>query len=140
MPDSEDAHLILKLYDLRREEVMRKARQWFASEFQPTSAEAVFSALQGDKGAYLRMISSYWEMAAALVNHGTINANLFNECNGEHFFFYAKVEPYIPAMREKYGPRHLAGLEKLVKSTPNHTEILNGIRQRMAAMAAAVRK
>lgn len=137
MPDSEDAHLILKLYDLRREKVMREARQWFGSDFHPTSADAVMAALQGDKGAYLRMIGSYWEMAASLVNHGTINATLFNECNGEHFFFYAKMEPYLSGVREKYGPRYLTSLEKLVKSDPRHVEILQGIRQRMAAMAAA---
>lgn len=140
MPDSEDAHLILKLYDLRREKVMREARSWFANEFHPKSTEDVLTALQGDKGAYLRMIGSYWQMAAALVNQGTINAALFNECNGEHIFYYAKMEPFIAGMREKYGPHYMAGLEKLIKSDPKHADTLRDMKQRLAAMAAAAKK
>ena len=35
---AQDAELIMKLYDLRREAEMRKARNWFAVDFWPQSA------------------------------------------------------------------------------------------------------
>ena len=68
----EDADLILKLYDLRREETMRKARNWMAM-FNPESAQEIVAAASGEHNAYLRMVMSYWDMAASLVNNGAID-------------------------------------------------------------------
>ena len=79
MSKAESADLIMKLYDLRREKKMRKARDWFFG-FNPTSADEVMQTMMDpDVGGYLRMVSSYWDMAAAFVNHGAIDADLFNE-------------------------------------------------------------
>lgn len=133
---SKSADLILKLYEMRRETVMRQARAWFATEFHPTSVESVMAALQSDKSAYLRMIGTYWEMAAALINHGAIDEALFNDCNGEHVFYFAKMEPFLEGMRKQYGnPNMGVQLEKLVRKMPNSKQALENVRQRQAAMA-----
>src|SRR5215203_2557234 len=93
MANQVDANLILKLYELRREETLRTARDWFASKFQPQTLQDVLDAMNSDKSGYMRMVVSYWDMAAALVNHRTIDMNLFSETNGEQYLVYAKIEP-----------------------------------------------
>ena len=102
MSKVESADLILKLYDLRREETMRKARNWFFT-FNPTSSDDLFKTMMDPEvGGYLRMVTSYWDMAAAMVNHGAIDADLFNETAGEHIMVFAKIEPiFWPTYRHK---------------------------------------
>jgi hypothetical protein len=92
--------------------------------------------LKGEHSAYYRMITSYWEMAATLVLHGAIDAALFHECNGEHVFVFAKLEPYLEALRKEYGnPRMMANLEKLVRSMPNAEQVIQSMQARQAAVA-----
>ncbi len=64
---------ILKLYELRSEETMRKARDWFATGFHPESTRDVLNVLVGEHSADFRMVASYWDMAAAFVILGAIN-------------------------------------------------------------------
>ena len=136
----QDAELILRLYELRRESVLRQARNWFLRDFWPTSAEAILEVVRGEHSAWYRMVTSYWEMAAALVNQGAIDAEMFNETNGEHIFLFAKVEPYLADLRRSYGnPRLMGNLEKLVRSMPNSEQVLKTMRERQAAMAAAAK-
>jgi hypothetical protein len=131
-----EAELILRLYELRRDETMRKARDWCFREFHPESIEDVMKVYTGERSAYLRMVSSYWDMAAAHVNHGAISVELFSETNGEYFIIYAKLEPFLAEMRSKLGPHYLMSLEKLVKATPNGENRLHLIRERMKALRA----
>ena len=132
----ESADLILKLYEMRREEVMRQARQWFAG-FNPQSAADITDALAGEHGAYFRMVTSYWDMAAALVLQGAIDEEMFNEANGEHVFVYAKIEPYVEEMRRMFGPqaRVVPNLEKLVMRLPDAKERLAHMREMQRRMA-----
>lgn len=130
MSKSKDANLILKLYDLRREAVMRQARQWFFT-FNPQTPQDFTDVLTSDKSGFFRMVISYWDMAASFVNHGAIDAEMFNDANGEHVFVYAKIEPFLPALRQEMGPQFLAHLEKVVKSMPDHEERLTRIRERI---------
>lgn len=133
----EDANLILRLYELRREKVMREARNWFGAEFHPASVADVMATLKSDKSAYFRMITSYWEMAAGLVLHGAIDADMFNETNGEHVFVFAKLEPFLAELRKDYGmPKMMGNLERLVRSIPNSEQMLKTMRERQAGMAA----
>lgn len=135
MSKRDDAELILKLYDLRREAVMREARNWLFT-FNPTSAQDVFEVLLGEHSGHYRMVISYWDMAAALVNHGAIDEELFNETNGEHIFVYAKIEPVIEELRTMFGaPDFLRNLETLVKRIPNIEEKIAGMRERMKKFA-----
>ena len=144
MSKVESADLILKLYDLRREETMRKARNWMFS-FNPTSVEDVEKTMMDPEvGAYLRMVLSYWDMAAALVNHGAIDADLFNETAGEHIGVFAKMEPFIADLRERWGqPDAFKHLENVIYNKPGGKEQLErsrewmkSIRERMAAAQA----
>jgi hypothetical protein len=123
MSKAESAELILKLYDLRREAVMRKARDWMFM-FNPTNADEYWQTMMDPEvGGYLRMVTSYWDMAAALVNHGAIDADLFNETVGEHIMVFAKIEPILDQLREKFeSPEAFKNLEKVILDSPNGAE------------------
>ncbi len=139
MSVQEEANLILRLYDLRREETMRKARDWYFMEFNPESMEEFNAAMMGPHSGHLRMVVSYWDMAAALVNDGAISPHLFNDCNGEHIGVFSKIENLLPEIR-KMAPRFALQLERLVDATPDgrkmcveQRERMKGIRARLAA-------
>ncbi|HEY9504271.1 MAG TPA: hypothetical protein VIR01_21715, partial [Pyrinomonadaceae bacterium] len=75
----------------------------------------------------------------SLVNNGAIDAQMFNEANGEHLFVYAKLEPFIEDLRREFNaPQAMGHLEKLVKQVPNYEERLSAIRERMKQMAARI--
>ncbi|MEJ7848026.1 MAG: hypothetical protein WKF92_08070 [Pyrinomonadaceae bacterium] len=121
----ESADLILKLYDLRREATMRKARDWFFT-FNPSSAgEFMQTMMNPEVGGYLRMVTSYWDMAASFVNHGAIDAEMFRDTAGEHIMVFAKVEPFLSELREMFQePKAFAHLEKVIMDMPNGAEKL----------------
>jgi hypothetical protein len=136
MSKHEEASLILKLYDLRREHTMREARAWYAREFNPASLADIDQIMLGEHSGHLRMVISYWDMAAALVKHGAISAELFNDTNGEHLGVFSKLEPFLKDLRASYGPRFMANLEELIDTTPGARERLAGVRERMQRMRA----
>ncbi len=136
MSKYEEADLILKLYDLRREPTMRQARDWFFREFNPTSMAEINNALFSEHSGHLRMVMSYWDMAATLVNHGAISADLFNETNGEHLMVFSKLEPFLGEMRASFGPQAFVNLEKLIDTTPGARERTAAMRERMKAIRA----
>jgi len=137
MGKHEDADLILKLYDLRREAVMREARNWLFT-FNPTSLEDVMQAMVSEHSGHLRMVISYWDMACALVTNGAIDEELFNQTNGEHIFVYMKLEPVIEEMRKMFdNPDFLKNLETVVKRIPDIETKLPQMRERMSRFAAA---
>jgi hypothetical protein len=136
MSKYDDADLILKLYDLRREATMREARNWLFG-FNPTSVQDIIDVLLSEHSGHYRMVISYWDMAAALVNNGAIDEKLFNETNGEHLFVYSKIAPIIPEIRALFGnPEFLSNLETLVKRIPDHEEKITAMRERMKQFAA----
>lgn len=125
MSKAESADLILKLYDLRREPTMRKARDYMFF-FNPTSAEDYMKTMMDPEvGAYVRMVVSYWDMAAAMVVEGAIDADLFNKTNGEHTIVFAKIEPILSELRAIWqSPEALSSLEKVVLGAPGGAEKL----------------
>ena len=135
MSKAKEADLILKLYDLRREETMRKARDWMI-RFNPESMQDILDALMGEHNAYFRQVTSYWEMAASLVNHGALDEAMFNDANGEHLVVFAKLQPFLADMRAQFSPNSFQHLEKLVLSVPNVDERLAAIRERFRRFAA----
>jgi len=99
-----DAEIILKLYDLRRETLMRQARAWVIGEFWPATAEEYFVVASNPSdphNAFVRQVIGYWEMAAAMVLHGAVSAELFVDCNNEGFFLLAKFAPILEQIRER---------------------------------------
>jgi hypothetical protein len=135
MGKHEDADLILKLYDLRRETVMREARNWLFT-FNPTSIQDVMEVMMGEHSGHFRMVVSYWDMACAMVNNGAIDEELFNQTNGEQIFVYMKVEPVLEDIRKMFdNPDFLKNLETLVKRMPNIDARIASMRERMAKFA-----
>jgi hypothetical protein len=122
MDKQADVLAILKLYELRRDEQMRAARQWYFSEFAPESAMDVIALYRGGEraSANFRMVTSYWDTAASLVLNGGIDQKMFLDANTEHVFVYAKVADFLPEIRELFRePDYLLHLENLVKSLPD---------------------
>lgn len=113
---SADAEIILKLYELRTEAVLRQARAWMTGEFWPTTADEFFAVAMNPRephNAWFRQVTTYWEMAAAMVLHGAVSAELFVDCNGEGFFLLAKFAPILEAIREK-APTFMVKTSELV--------------------------
>jgi len=136
MGKHDDADLILKLYELRREPVMREARNWFFS-FNPTNAAEYMEAMMGEHSGHLRMVISYWDMAASFVNNGAIDEQMFNDANGEHLFIFAKIEPILEELRQQWNqPEMLKHFEAVVRRVPDSAEKLAGIRERIKMIQA----
>jgi hypothetical protein len=136
----EDANLILRLYEIRRDEAMRKARAWFIGEFNPASVQDILSVLMGEHSADFRMVASYWDMAAAFVNFGAIDEEMFNAINTEHVAVYAKLQPFVAEIRAMPGvPPYLyfKNLEPLVLRMPDAQERIAVMKRFMKSRAEA---
>jgi hypothetical protein len=113
-----DAELILRLYELRREPVLREARDWFARELTAkTAAELAQQCPPGsDANRYYRMVTTYWDMVAAIVNRGALDETLFFDTNGEFIGVWRKVSAFLPEVRaSRNAPRLMRNLEELYK-------------------------
>ena len=115
-----DAQLILKLYDLRREAEMRKARNWWFVEFWPRTADDFLKIVftpGTPQNNWLRQVHGYWSMAASFVLQGALSADLFLQpaVSGEMFILLAKVHPFLKELREKAGePEMFSTIEKVI--------------------------
>ena len=118
-PTYDDARLILELYDLRREETLRKARKWFGGLPAFQSREEWLKVCPGgsDENAWFRMVTSYWDMASSFIVTGVLNRELFYRANNnELLFVWEKVRRIMPEMREaNKNPLYWAHLEHVAK-------------------------
>lgn len=135
-----DAQVLMQLYDLRREPVMRAARKYMASEFWPQNYEE-FRALMFEYGternAFARQCLTYWDMAAAMVLHGAIHEELFFAANNEPYFLFAKYGDYLPQLRKEYlVPEFLKNWEDLA-NRPQAKPRVKQLKERLAARRAA---
>jgi hypothetical protein len=146
-PDHHDAELLLRLYELRREEKLRRARDWFERKFEAQSLEESLRKypFDSEEAAYVRMTLSYWDMAASIVNHGLIQEQFFFENNGELLTVWEKVRYLVPPLRELYkNPHAYENLEKLAlkyekwmeERSPGHLEARRKMMSASAASAA----
>jgi hypothetical protein len=146
LPNHHDAELVLKLYELRRETVMREARNWMAT-FNPKSIDdvvAVMSNFGAKENAYMRQVCSYWEMVAAFIIHGTLNADLAYDTLGEMYFVYAIIQPVLEDFRKKFNsPDFFKNVQQVVEATAKGRERVAQVQQRraemMSRMAAAAK-
>lgn len=140
---AQDAQLIMQLYDLRREPVMRAARKFMVSEFWPLTYDEFKAVLTGygtDHNAYLRQALTYWDMAAAMVLSGAIHEDLFFATNGEPYFLWAKFGEYMPQARNDFANPELGlHLEKLAQR-PQGQRRVKGLQARIAARRAQAAK
>ena len=115
----DDVKLIVKLYDMRREERMRQARAWFAASFKAKTMEE-FAALcppGSEQNASYRMVVSYWEMVASFLTTGVLNAELFYQSGRELLFVWERVRDLVPLVRDQYKhPYEYKNLEAAAKT------------------------
>ena len=137
-----DAEIILKLYELRTEAVLRQARAWMTGEFWPVTADEFFAVAMNPRdphNAWFRQVTTYWEMAAAMVLHGAVSAELFVDCNGEGFFLLAKFAPILEAIRERV-PTFMSKTTELVDrftaASARYEAALKAMEARRRSMAA----
>ncbi len=141
-PTTADAELILKLYDLRREAEIRKARNWWLG-FWPESGDDIMKiamALGTQENNWMRQVGGYWELAASLVLHGTLSRELFLEgsFSGEMFLIFGKIEPFLKEIREKSHNANIFGnVEKLIMTSKGGPERLKETQERIAMMRKA---
>jgi len=98
----DDANLLLRLYELRREEKLRAARDWFAKNFHASTLEEMqkLCPMGSQENAYLRMVTGYWDMAASFVTSGVLHQELFAQSSREMLFVWTRISDIIPAWRE----------------------------------------
>jgi hypothetical protein len=134
-----DAQLLIELYDLRREPVMRAARKFVVSEFWPQNYDefkAVVTGYGTEPNAWFRQVLTYWNMVAAMVLRGAVNEQLFFETNTEPYFLWAKFGQYIPqARKDQIDPEFLSHVEKLT-AKPAAKKRIKGLQERLGARRA----
>ena len=134
----ESAFLNLKLFELRREPVLRKARDWFLWEFNPESFIEFVTLVSGSRNASFRMVLGYWDMAASLVINGAIEGDAFRAAHGEIFATFSKIEPFLKDLRAaSQEPEFCKHIEAVVLAAADAEAILT--RRREAIRAAAQR-
>jgi hypothetical protein len=129
------AELILHLYELRREPVMRQARSYVGGPFNPASAEEFIASIRnGDQQtSYILQVFGYWDMLCAVVLHGALTEGLVYDTCQEMYFQYAKIQPYLKTFRaEMKLPERMQSIEKVVDGSAKG-------RRRIAAMQASAR-
>jgi hypothetical protein len=140
----EQVNLMLHLYEMRREPRMREARDWYFSKFHPATLEDMSKyPMTSPESASMRMVISYWEMVASIVNRGLIDEDFFFENTGEQWMVWERIRAFVPAMRERSkNPHQYGNLEKHVnrleawreKRSPGTSEAM---RKMMAQMQQA---
>lgn len=138
-PDHFDADLILKIYGLRREAVMREARDAINRDFWPPNAEEALQVLRSDhplNRAY-RQTSTYWEMVYSMARRGIIHGDFLIENNAEGLLLFARVEPYLDRFRAATSARTFANAEWVANQTDMGRVIMEGFRARVAKTLAA---
>ena len=139
MPSAfESAVLNLRLFELRREPVLREAREWFVRDFNPDTLEELAALLGGERNASFRMVLGYWDMAASLVTSGAIDRDAFLAAHSEVFGAFSKIHPLLAQLRDATNEHGFCKhLEAVVLAAPDAEAILTRRRAALRAAAAA---
>jgi len=127
-PTYDDATLILKLYEMRRDSRMREARQWYTAHFRPKKWEELATLVPGGsaENASYRMVITYWDMVASFVVSGVLNKELFFQSGRELLLVFERLKPVLPGIREAYkDPLYLGNLERLGLDFAAHWQAQN---------------
>lgn len=114
-----DAELILKLYELRREPVMREARKFVVADFNPRNADELLTVQRGmgtPQNALWRQAVTYWEMASTLCLHGALDTELYFDANMEVIGVYTK---FYELYKRATGADFMPQTAKLIAQTPS---------------------
>jgi hypothetical protein len=124
----------LKLYELRRETVMRQARSFVGGEFAPQSVEEFVSVVSkgGEKTGYVLQVYGYWDMVSAFVLHGMLSEGLVFDTCQEMYFQYAKIQPYLAGFRKKMNlPEWMRNIESVVEGSAKGRKRVADMRRNM---------
>lgn len=139
-PDYQDADIVLRLYDMRREPIMRESRRALIMGWAPTTLEECVAVMAGDHplNAAYRQVSTYWEMAYGMIKHGIVHGDYMMESNGEGILIFSRVEPWLAQVREKSGPFAFANAEWVANNVERGKGVAARFRARQqAAMSKA---
>ncbi len=134
----QQAELILHLYELRREPVMRLARSYIGGEFMPKSADDFVRIVSaGDQHtSFVLQVYGYWDMVAAFTQHGALNPELVYDTCQEMYFQYAKIQPFLPEFRREMDmPEFLRSIERLIEGSEAGRERVRMMRKSLSAIA-----
>ena len=129
MATAADAEVILKLYEMRREETLRKSRRFMIFDFQPKTLEelrAVSRDVGSQHNASWRQVLTYWEMAASLVLRGALDADLFLDSNGEGILIYAKYHHFHEETEKQSGNPFMRNTAALIEKYPAAQKLHEG--------------
>jgi hypothetical protein len=121
MATAADAELVLKLYELRGEETLRKARRFMVFDFNPKTLEelrAVSRDTKSEYNPYWRQAMSYWEMAHSMVLRGAIDADLFLDSSLEGILIYAKFHHFHAETEKQSGNPFMGKTAELIAKYP----------------------
>jgi hypothetical protein len=128
----QDIDLILRLYELRREAVMRDARRYVGGKFAPKSADELIAIVTGGtpESGYVLQVYGYWDMVAAFVLDGPLDERLVYDSCQEMYFFWAKIQPYLAEFRRSMNlPEWMSNIERLVEGSPEGRDRLEANRK-----------
>jgi hypothetical protein len=139
LPDHHDAELIIKLYDLRREPVMRESRSAVNTKFWPRSFDEVLAVTKADHplNAAFRQAHTYWEMVYSMAKFGIVHADFMMESCGEGMYLFAKMEPYVAQYREQINPIAFRNAEWIATNSAAAKRSLELYRKRVETGLAA---
>ena len=134
----DSATLILKLFELRREPMLREARAWFLREFNPQTLEDALAIAGGAKNDWFRMVIGYWDMAASFVVHGAIDGDMFRAANTEMVATFAKLEPFVDDFRRiSGGPEFAADIQQVIAGQEGGEARMAMLREQFRKMEAS---
>ena len=138
-PDHHDAELVLRIYDLRREPVMRESRDAVLSEYWPRNEAEAVAIVQPDHplNRAFRQTSTYWEMVYGMAKHGVVHAEFLLDSNAEGLLLFARVEPYLAAIRAASSPRAFQKAEWIASSCELGQTLMTAFRARVQKKLAA---
>jgi hypothetical protein len=130
-----DAELLLKLYEIRRDPELRRARAWLLAEFKPTTWADVKSRYLShvEEDRWFRMVTSYWEMVGAIVNRDVLHAELFFDHTGEDIVTWERIKGLVPDARADIRPTYLTHFERLVEAHQAYRKRTNAAALKSAA-------
>lgn len=141
-PTHADAELLLRLYEIRRDPELRRAREWFLRDFKAQDWDEIKGRYltHVDEDRWFRMTISYWEMVATLVNRGVLHDELFFDHTGEDVVSWEKCKPWIAGARASIRPTYMHNFEKLVTDHQAYRARINAAALRGAARGGKAKK
>lgn len=138
-PTYNDADLVLRLYELRRDPVLRESRASMVAKFWPSSFEELMQVTKADHplNAAYRQTTSYWELAYSIARYGIVNPDFLMESGGEGLLIFARVHPYLDQLRATFSPRSFRNAEWIATNCDAGRQIFGAMQQRVAAHFAS---